>query len=155
MVSRRGFLGASVGVVSSVVGSARAGTFKDAWGSFAELDAKPGFVSWQSLRQVTQKPLRKPAFSADVAALNGQAVKLEGYMMALDDAPQQQEFVLSAFESHCIYCVPGGMPSLAFVSAASPIQTVAGKPLALQGTLHLVKDDPSGLLYELRNARVI
>ncbi len=155
MLSRRGFLGVSLGLATGAAGSAHAATFKDEWGTFPEIATQPGFVAWKTLRQVKQNPLRGPSFAKDVAALNGQTVKLEGYMVPMDDQPQAREFVLSAFESHCIYCVPGGMPSLAYVTAAAPLPLVAGKTVRLQGTLKLVKDDPSGLLYEVQGATLL
>ena len=84
--------------------------------------------------------------------LNGREVVIEGHMMVLDDDDPLTRFLLTAYNAHCPFCMPGGFASIVAVHAARPLR-VADKPLTMSGILRLLTDSKSaGLLYQLNNA---
>lgn len=115
-------------------------------------------ISWQTLQQVNysknggQYVLK---FGKDVEKLNGQVVKLQGFMMPLDQATKQQNFILSANPvTSCFYCLPGGPESMVEVKAEKGIE-FSYSPITLTGKLELLKNDASGMYYRLSGARVL
>lgn len=115
-------------------------------------------ISWQTLQQVNfskeggQYVLQ---FGDDVQQLDGKEVKLQGFMMPLDQAAKQQNFILSANPvTSCFYCLPGGPESMVEVKAQSGVE-FSYSPVTLAGKLELLRNDPSGMYYRLSDARMI
>ena len=50
-----------------------------------------------------------PAFAQVVTALDGKAIKVQGFMMPLDIGEiKQRRFLLVAAPPHCSFCLPPG-----------------------------------------------
>lgn len=114
-------------------------------------------VSWDTLAQV--KLVRAderfvPEFQPTVLSLRGQRVRVQGFMMPLDQSPTQQHFVLSANPvANCFYCMPGGPESMIEVRTNAAVE-FSYEPITLTGELELLENDPMGMYYRLKNATV-
>lgn len=101
------------------------------------LPEKPGFTSWRTLGQVELvKKDRKmvPAFAQVVTALDGKAIKVQGFMMPLDIGDKQRRFLLVAAPPHCSFCLPAGPDAMIEVRAKSDVR-YGFDAVALSGTL--------------------
>ncbi len=133
-------------------GSAQALTVeKAAPALLGAIPPRKGVVAWDSLAQVEIPDGEKPRFAAAVMKLNGRPVVIEGHMMVLEDDDPLNRFLLTAYKAHCPFCMPGGFVSVVAVHAERPLH-VTDKPLALRGTLRLLSDNGSKLLYRLDKA---
>jgi hypothetical protein len=91
-------------------------------------------------------------FPQEVEVLDDTKVRLEGFMMPFDQAPLQQQFLLTAYAAHCPFCMPGGVTSLVEVTSAQPVPRTSSR-LTLQGRLKLRRDPESyGFLYQMLDA---
>jgi hypothetical protein len=121
--------------------------------AFAQPPAK-GVLSWEALGQaeIVKKGDRfVPQYPKEVAALDSQQVKLQGFMMPLEVGGAQKRFLLSAQPTDCGYCVPGGPEQLVEVQAKVAVKYVTD-PIYVTGKFVLVRDDASGLFYRLVDA---
>ena len=112
---------------------------------------RKGVVPWAHLAEVEAAYGKKPHFSPATTKLNGRAVVIEGHMMVLDDDNPLKRFLLTAYKAHCPYCMPGGFASIVAIHAERPLR-VTDKPLTMRGTLRLLSDPGSQLLYRLDKA---
>ncbi|MCA0269988.1 MAG: DUF3299 domain-containing protein [Bacteroidetes bacterium] len=114
-------------------------------------------VSWETLAQVRLVRTGakfEPRFEPAVQRLNGQRVRVQGFMLPIEEQGAQSHFVLSANPvAGCFYCMPGGPESMIEVrlDRAAPFTY---DPLTLTGELELLLDDPMGMYYRLKNARM-
>jgi uncharacterized protein len=116
---------------------------------------RAGALPWSDLQAVKVSHSGKPAlFSNSMKSLDGTTVTLDGFMMPYDDRDHQTEFLLTAYQAHCPFCMPGGMGSMVEIIADQGV-AVHDKVMRLTGTLRLMPQDPAGILYKLSNARLI
>ena len=111
-------------------------------------------VAWEALAKVSlvkQGDRFVPSFSKELAALDKRQVKLQGFMMPLDQGLRQKRFLLSAQPPECFYCLPGTAEQFAEVLARTPVNYVSD-PVVVSGTFVLVREDAGGLLYRLTDA---
>lgn len=129
-------------------------------GSVAALKPLPerkDVVSWRVLAQVELVKVKDrfmPQYSANVAALDRKDVRMQGFMLPLDQAERQSHFVLSANPPTCSFCMPGGPESLVEVKMKKPLKYTM-EPVVLAGRLSVLKDDPRGVFYVLSNAEPV
>jgi len=112
-----------------------------------------GVLPWRTLALAEIEHGSEPIFPAAVQKLNGREVVVEGHMMTLEDSPRLQRFLLTAYQAHCPFCMPGGAASMIAVRAEAAI-AVRDKPLTLRGTLRVGPEQGSSLVYRLENARI-
>ncbi len=115
-------------------------------------------VSWETLAQVRlvrEGATFAPRFEANVQRLSGQRVRVQGFMLPLDDSGSAQaHFVLSANPvANCFYCMPGGPESMIEVRTTRTLD-FSYDPITLVGTLELLRDDPMGMYYRIKDATV-
>jgi uncharacterized protein len=118
------------------------------------LKEKPGFTPWRTLGQVElakQAGKLRPVFASAVTALNGKAVKVEGFMIPLDIGDKQKRFLLVAAPPHCSFCLPAGPDAMIEIRAKSNVR-YGFEAVSLSGTLQVLNDDPAGLYYRLIEA---
>jgi hypothetical protein len=115
------------------------------------ISSREGVVAWDDLTQVEAPIGQKPQFSAAVTKLNGRSVVIEGHMMVLDDDNPINRFLLTAYQAHCPYCMPGGFAAIVAIHADQPVG-VTDKPLTMRGILRLLTDGKSQLFYQLDKA---
>jgi uncharacterized protein len=125
----------------------------------AELQAQ-GITPWAVLAdlEVTSEsigPLRTvftTAFSGAIQALDGQSVRLMGFLFPLEAAERHRRFLLTAYPPSCPYCLPAGPTAMVEVEAETPVP-FSYDPIVLEGRFELLNDDPSGMYYRLHAAR--
>lgn len=123
---------------------------------------RAGVVSWDTLRELdvtyeTKGPGMtdfRTSFTSELLALDGKTVKLVGFIYPLEAAEHHQRFLLSAYPPSCPFCLPGGATEMVEVLASSPVRFTYDS-LVLEGRFELLRDDPSGLLYRLHDARAV
>lgn len=116
-----------------------------------------GVVSWTTLakvKQVKSKDRIVPEFTKDIAALDNQKVKLQGFMMPLDPGEKQKHFLITISPPTCAYCMPAGPEGVVEVLSADPIK-YSFEPILLSGKMAVLKNDPAGLYYRLTDAKSI
>lgn len=111
-------------------------------------------VSWEALGRVTGTTLQGryvPEFPKDLEALDGKLVRLDGFMMPLDEgAPMQTRFLIMP-EPWDGDCLPVGAEQIVEVQARSTFKYVLDR-ISIQGRFALVRDDAGTLLYRLSDA---
>ncbi len=96
-----------------------------------------------------------PQFTEDVEALNGQTVKLSGFMIPLDFSEMQTNFLISAFPGDgCYFHMPGGPNSIAEIQAEEGVEFTYDT-VEVEGKFVVLKDDPYGLLYRVVEAKPV
>jgi len=114
-------------------------------------------VEWEVLRGVEWEYAGgsyTPVFTDDVEQLSDATVRIVGYMIPIAVSSDMNHFLLSSQPSQgCPYCMPGGPSTLIEVRATEAPETTYD-PLTVTGTLKLLKDDTSGLVYRIVDAEV-
>ncbi|MEM6647383.1 MAG: DUF3299 domain-containing protein, partial [Bacteroidota bacterium] len=88
----------------------------------------------------------------DVESLAGQQIKIEGFIMPLEQSQEQRHFILSGNPvAGCNFCMPGGPESMIEVKADTGVM-FSYEPVTIVGTLEILKDDPNGLIYRMTAA---
>ncbi|MEM1093265.1 MAG: DUF3299 domain-containing protein [Bacteroidota bacterium] len=112
-------------------------------------------MSWMDLSQieyVKENNRWVMKVSPDVESLAGQQIKIEGFMMPLEQSQEQKHFILSGNPvAGCNFCMPGGPESMIEVKADTGV-TFSYEPVTIVGTLEILKDDPNGLIYRMTAA---
>jgi len=121
---------------------------------FAKSDSD-NLVSWEvltNIKMIEQDSRYIPEFSQEVLDLDGKTIELKGFMMPLDNAELQKEFVLSGSPlGSCFFCIPGGPEAMVEVISSSGIK-FSYDTIVISGTLELINDDPMGMFYRMNDA---
>lgn len=123
---------------------------------------RAGVISWDILRELdvtyeTKGPGMtsfRTEFTSALHELDGKSVKLVGFIYPLEAAEAYQRFLLAAYPPSCPFCLPGGATEMVEVFASTPVRFTYDA-LVLEGRFELLRDDPSGLLYRLHDARAV
>ena len=121
------------------------------------LEDRSDVLSWKALAQVKVKEeegLFIPTFSPAVKALHGQRVKLQGFMLPLENAEKQRHFILSSTPPTCFFCVPGGPESMVEIYTDKSL-AFTFDPISLEGPLEVLEEDEMGLFYRMKPAAII
>lgn len=113
-----------------------------------------GVVSWNTLsrvKQVKSKDRILPQFTKEIAALDKQEVKIQGFMMPLEPGERQKHFLLSVTPQSCSFCLPAGPEGVVEVRSKTPIK-YTDEPVVVSGRMSVLKEDPMGLYYRLTDA---
>ncbi|MEO6022725.1 MAG: DUF3299 domain-containing protein [Burkholderiales bacterium] len=90
-------------------------------------------------------------FSQDVKKLDGKPIKVAGFMMPIEQRETHKRFMLSAVPPGCPFCLPGGPNSIIEVHCKTPMKYTTDA-IVMNGTMSLLKDDPSGFYYRMTEA---
>lgn len=121
-----------------------------------------GVIGWDVLGEMDVEvevlgPLRS-VFHVDytdrVKALDGQEVKIMGFLFPLEGGVSHARFLLTAWPPSCPFCLPAGPSQMVEVLCEEPVEFSEGAIL-MAGTLSVLEDDPSGLYYRMDDARLI
>lgn len=93
-------------------------------------------------------------FPPAIQALNGQTVRVVGFMLPLDPDVRQRHFLLTANPPSCFFHIPGGPAGAVEVFAAKGLE-FSLDPLLLEGRLHTIGLSASGVVYQLQDARLL
>ncbi|MCE2659006.1 MAG: DUF3299 domain-containing protein [Rubrivivax sp.] len=128
--------------------------FHDPRSAFKPLEEREGVVSWKLLSTVTARVERDrviPVFPQPVKALDGQALKVQGFMMPLEPGERQRHFLLSAVPTTCSFCVPAGPEGLVEVRTREPVRYTVDA-VTIQGRFAVLTNDKFGLFYRVADA---
>jgi hypothetical protein len=122
----------------------------------------PGGVAWSVLeatKETTRKDQNnlirsKPIFPAEVKALAGKRIKVNGYMLPLENGAKQSHFVLLAYPPDCPFHLNPLPMQFVEVRAATPIK-VSYDVRTIEGVLTLHGDDEQGIFYKFSDAKEI
>lgn len=123
-----------------------------------QLAELPGVLPWRTLADGVRLHERNGVYELiinnNVKTLNGQQVKLQGFMLPLEQAEKQQHFLLTAAPPTCFFCLPGGAESIVEVKCEKPV-AFSLDPVVMSGTLEVLKNDELGLVYRMSRAKRI
>jgi len=121
-----------------------------------------GAVSWDVLGTMDIEvevlgPLRTQmtrSFSEEVQALDGETVKVMGFLYPLRGGVTHEHFLLTAWPPSCPFCLPAGPTLMVETFTAEPIDFTEGA-IMMAGRLELLENDPSGFLYRMQEAELV
>lgn len=122
----------------------------------AALAQRDDVLRWERLAGVRLEErdgLLRPSFEPEIKALHGQPVRLQGFILPLENAERQSHFLLSAYPPSCFFCLPGGPETMVEVFCKDPV-AFSFDPVLIDGTLEVLEDDDMGLYYRIADARV-
>ena len=93
-------------------------------------------------------------YSPEVKALDGQEVKLMGFIYPLEGGLEHERFLLTAWPPSCPFCLPAGPSQMVEVFCQEPVEFTEGAIL-MAGRFELLKDDPSGMYYRMQGAEEV
>ena len=93
-------------------------------------------------------------YSAEIIALDGQEVKLMGFIYPLEGGLEHERFLLTAWPPSCPFCLPAGPSQMVEVFCADPVEFTEGAIL-MAGRFELLEDDPSGMYYRMHGAELV
>ncbi|RMB04839.1 DUF3299 domain-containing protein [Eilatimonas milleporae] len=121
----------------------------------------PGAVSWATFAttKVTEtfdadSWTFEADFSEAVKALEGQRIKVNGFMLPLQNADTQTHFILMAYPQSCPFHFSIGPSQLIEVKADFGV-AFSYEPILIEGTLNLITDKDNGLVYRLSAASAV
>ena len=117
-------------------------------------DTPPGGVAWSLLESTQEVPVpgkdgvSRANYPPGVRALNGKKVKVAGYMMTLENGPNQTHFVLLAYPPDCPYHT--NPSAVQFIE----VTTKTGIPFdykvkVVEGVLQLTGQGDGGIFYKM------
>ena len=121
-----------------------------------------GVIGWDVLGEMDVEvevlgPLRS-VFHVDyterVKALDGQEVRVMGFLYPLEGGLRHACFLLTAWPPSCPFCLPAGPSQMVEVLCEEPVEFGEGAIL-MAGRLSVLEDDPSGMYYRMDNARLV
>jgi hypothetical protein len=136
-------------IVANVISLAAAG--------YPALDEVEGAVRWDTLMQAGLRfraETVEAEFPAAVARLDGQAVKLAGFMMPLEPERLQKRFLLTSNPPSCFFHVPGGPAGAIEVFSERGIEAT-WEPVVLEGRFQTLARSELGVVYRLHEARAV
>jgi len=121
-----------------------------------------GVVGWDTLGNLDVRteviaPLRAifhTDYSAEIKALDGQEVKLMGFLFPLEGGIEHERFLLTAWPPSCPFCLPAGPSQMVEVFCEEPVEFSDGAILMV-GKFEVLKDDPSGMYYRMNDAELV
>lgn len=121
----------------------------------------PGGTSW-SILESTKEIQRlnsgmiysKPDFPAAVKSLAGKRIRVNGYVMPLENKARQSHFVLLAYPPDCPFHLNPAPNQFIEVLVSSPV-AVNDDVRTIEGTLVLGGFDESGIFYKLVDGKEI
>ncbi|MEX0298111.1 MAG: DUF3299 domain-containing protein, partial [Kordiimonas sp.] len=121
----------------------------------------PGALDWQTLinvrvhhENVDNFMLSVPSFTQALEALDGQRVKLNGYMMPLSASEAQSHFILMAYPHSCPFHMLGGLGGFVEIEADFPVNFTY-EPVLIEGQFQLLEDYSNGLFYRINAAQAV
>ncbi len=124
---------------------------------FAPIASIEGALRWEDLMRA-QLRYREDAldatFPTQIAAHDGQTVKLAGFMMPLDPEARQRHFLITSNPPSCFFHVPGGPAGAVEVFSETGVETT-WDPIVLEGRFETLPRSETGVIYRLSAARAI
>ena len=125
--------------------------------NFPSLPQLESGLSWNDLMGASldyQEDKVSVTFTSNVMKLSGQTVDIAGFMLPLDADTKQRNFLLVSSPPSCFYHFPGGAAGVVEVFSEDGIEA-SWSPLTLRGELVLVENSETGVIYQLKDAKLI
>jgi len=90
-------------------------------------------------------------FPSEVQNLNGQTIKISGFMLPLENSEKFTHFLLSKRTPTCFFCPPGEPNEIIEVYAAKPTEW-AEDLVTYEGKFELTKNEEAGIFFKMFNA---
>ncbi len=120
-----------------------------------ELPEVDGVVPWSLLSGIDteegQHGMLRPVFNDKVRDLDGREVKVQGFMLPLENEDRHSHFIITRSPPSCFFCLPGGPESVVEVKTDQKLE-FSFDPVVIKGRLALMEDSDMGLFYRLDNA---
>lgn len=120
---------------------------------------RDGLLPWNTLMQtrvsLDDEGLMVPEYPPEVKTLDGDTVRLAGFMLPLGMEPAQRHFLLAASPPSCFFHVPGGPATVVEIFADDHPVMGTFDPLVVEGRLELVEQSDIGILYRLKGAKSV
>jgi len=120
-----------------------------------ELPEVDGVVPWRTMTSIKTREgshgLLEPIFSDAVKALDGKNVRIQGFMMPLDNSEKQSHFILTSTPPSCFYCMPGGPENVIEIKTSKPME-FSFEPVVIAGRMELLESSDMGIFYRLNAA---
>ncbi len=116
-------------------------------------------TSWEVLANVEWEidyynGLYKATFAEEIEELNEQEVIVKGYLFPLGYGMHSSEFLLTPNPiGGCFYCVPGSSETMIYLPEVK-VDEFPYSEVSIKGKFHLVRDNPYGLIYEMKDVSV-
>ncbi len=118
-------------------------------------DTPEGAISWELLGNVERpEPGADPDYPDEIKALDGETIRIMGFIYPMQNQEQMDEFLLTALPPSCPFCLPAGAGYLIETHTGKPIR-FTWDPVLIEGSFEILEDDPYGLFYRLRDARLV
>ncbi len=134
----------------------------DEWGQIWQTaPTPPGALQWSTLINVEIKKKSVgdpyydiPIITPELREIDGQIVKINGYMVPLEATELQGHFILMAYPHACPFHVPGGLRGFIEVRADFPVK-FDYEPVLIEGHFQLLTDYSEGLFYRISDAHAV
>jgi hypothetical protein len=121
-----------------------------------------GVVGWDTLGNLDVRteviaPLQAifhTDYSKEIKALDGEQVKLMGFIYPLEGGLEHERFLLTAWPPSCPFCLPAGPSQMVEVFCAEPIEFTEGA-IMMAGRFEVLEDDPTGMYYRMHDAEEV
>jgi uncharacterized protein len=121
-----------------------------------------GVVGWDTLGKLDVRteviaPLQAifhTDYSEEIKALDGQEVKLMGFIYPLEGGLEHARFLLTAWPPSCPFCLPAGPAQMVEVFCEEPVEFTEGAIL-MAGKFEVLEEDPSGMYYRMQGAKEV
>ena len=118
---------------------------RDFWQTLAEVS----FVNEKDKQGYT---IERPQFSKNLKSFNGKRIKLQGYLIPLEETGSQSKFMFSSLPFNvCYFCGAAGPETVVEVESKTNIKFTTQK-LEIEGVLQLNDSDPDHHIYILKSA---
>lgn len=119
---------------------------KTPWNTLAKIEIETRFD------ENLQFDIEYPIFSDEVKALDNKEITIEGFMIPLDELRGKNYFVLSSLPfATCFFCGGAGPETVMEVFTKEGVPFTERK-IKVKGVLSINADDPTRLLYVLKDA---
>lgn len=121
-------------------------------------DHQAGFLRWETLLKtnVMYDPdgNNSVMFAPEVETLNQQQVTMTGFMMPLETTDVHKKYLLVSSPPSCFFHTPGGAAGSVEVNMGKPLK-MTWEPIILKGQFELITDPDEGLVYRLKDAKLV
>lgn len=154
MLRQIGFILIILAITTSAIAQSNGPSDKDSKKNKKGSDLLP----WSALSDVKftkQSGKYIVTFGEELQKLDGKTIKLDGFIMPLEQAPKQKNFILTKMPfSSCFFCGEEDATSLVEIRAVEAVE-FGYTPIIMQGKLELLKDDPMGMFYRIVDAKQV
>lgn len=111
---------------------------------------------WETLYKTTVIVDKKTGtysatFPDEVKKLNGQTLKISGFILPLENSEKFTHFLLSKRTPTCFYCPPGEPNEIIEVYTTKPIEWT-GDLVTYEGQFELMENKEMGVFFQITNA---